>query len=62
MALGNYIKETRAELKHVSWPTRKQALAYTIIVIAISLLLAAFLGVFDYLFTKGLAFIIAAFQ
>lgn len=48
--LVNYIKETRVELKHVSWPTRKQAIWLTIAVIAISLIVAAFLGAFDSLF------------
>lgn len=59
MALGEYIRETRAELKHVSWPTRNQALAYTAIVIAISLGLAAFLGLCDYLFSLGLQHVVA---
>jgi preprotein translocase subunit SecE len=54
MGLGNYIRETRGELKHVSWPTRSQALAFTVIVIIISLGLAIFLGVFDYIFRLGL--------
>jgi len=47
----NYIKDTRGELEHVSWPTRKQAIVFTAIVIAISLLTAAFLGFFDYFFS-----------
>ncbi len=48
---AEYLKETRAELKHVSWPTRRQTLVYTGVVIAISLLTALYLGAFDYLFT-----------
>ena len=48
----DYIKETRAELKHVSWPTRRQTLVYTGVVIGISLLTALYLGAFDYLFTE----------
>jgi preprotein translocase subunit SecE len=50
MGLINYIKETKGELKHVSWPTRKQAVTYTILVIIISLLTAAYLGAFDWIF------------
>lgn len=46
-----YIKETRNELNHVSWPTRKQATGYTILVIIIAVLVAYFLGAFDFLFT-----------
>ncbi|TSC67241.1 MAG: hypothetical protein CEO19_303 [Parcubacteria group bacterium Gr01-1014_73] len=51
MKLVEYLKETRSELKHVSWPTRRQAIAFTAIVIAISVFVAIFLGLFDYLFT-----------
>lgn len=58
MKLGEYIKETRAELKHVSWPTRRQAIVFTVVVIVISLVTAAYLGAFDYVFTKLLQTII----
>ncbi|MDQ3014799.1 MAG: preprotein translocase subunit SecE [bacterium] len=58
MGLVNYIKETRGELKHVSWPTRRQALAFTIIVVVISLALSLFLGLFDFLFSRGLQYLI----
>ena len=53
MALTDYIKETAAELKHVSWPSRQQTLAFTIIVIVISLVTALFLSLFDRAFTAG---------
>ncbi len=49
--LVNYIKNTRAELKHVSWPTRRQAMTFTILVICISVLTALYLGLFDFLLT-----------
>lgn len=58
MQLAQYIKETRAELKHVSWPTRKQAIVYTIVVIVISLVTAVYLGAFDYVFTTLLKLVI----
>lgn len=51
MKLLDYINETRGEMKHVSWPTKKQTLAYTLLVILISLVVALYLGVFDHLFT-----------
>lgn len=51
MKLTNYIKETRTELKHVNWPTRAQAIGYTVIVIAFSAIIAALLGVFDFIFS-----------
>ena len=47
----NYLKDTRAELTHVSWPTRKQAIAFTLVVILVSVLTAVFLGLVDYVFS-----------
>ena len=48
----NYLKETKGEMKHVSWPTKKQSTYFTIIVIVISLLTSAFLGFFDFIFNR----------
>jgi len=47
----NYLKDTQGEFKHVSWPTRQQAIVFTIVVILISISVAIFLGFFDYLFS-----------
>jgi preprotein translocase SecE subunit len=52
MAIIKYLKETSAELKHINWPKRKQALVYTILIVLISLFVAAYLGLFDWLFTS----------
>lgn len=58
MGLINYIRETKGEMKHVSWPTKSQAIAYTILVIVISLSISAYLGLFDWIFAKGVDAII----
>lgn len=50
MGLLSYLKNTKSEMKHVSWPTRKQAISYALIVVLISVLISAYLGVFDALF------------
>ncbi|MBY0472855.1 preprotein translocase subunit SecE [Patescibacteria group bacterium] len=47
----NYFKDVRAEMKHVSWPTRRQAVVYTGVVIAVSLGTAIYLGLLDYVFS-----------
>ena len=52
--LINYIKDVRGELKHVSWPTKKQSIWFTVTVIVVSLLTAVFLGFFDFIFSLGL--------
>jgi preprotein translocase subunit SecE len=54
MKITEYIKETRSELKHVSWPTRRQSLTYTAIVIVGSILLGVILGACDYFFAHGI--------
>ena len=52
--IGQYLKETQGELRHVAWPTRAQTIVYTILVALISVGIALYLGFFDYLFTTGL--------
>jgi preprotein translocase SecE subunit len=56
--LSNYISETKAEMKHVSWPTRRQTTLFVILVIIISVVVAAYLGLFDFIFSLGLQQII----
>ncbi len=52
MKIAEYIRETRAEMKHVTWPTRSQSIAYTILVIVIYVAVGALLTAFDSLFLK----------
>lgn len=49
----NYLKESKAELHKVTWPTKKEAINATILVIIISFLVAAFLGTIDYVLNIG---------
>jgi len=56
--LVTYFKETKAEMKHVNWPTRKQAILYTAVVIITSLATSAYLGLFDFVFSKLLKLVI----
>ena len=51
MSFIDYLKDTRAELRHVAWPTRTQTIVFTVLVVAISVFVSLYLGVFDYLFT-----------
>jgi preprotein translocase subunit SecE len=52
MRLFDYIRDTNGEMKHVTWPTRNQVIGYTVIILLISVVLALYLGFFDYLFTQ----------
>ncbi len=58
MRLINYLKETKGELKHVSWPTRPQVVYSTIVVVVLSLVTAFFLGFFDTIFGELLEVVI----
>ncbi len=49
-----YLKTSRDEIKKVTWPTRQQLVRDTLIVLGISLFLAAFLGGLDYVLNMGL--------
>ncbi|MEK7120434.1 MAG: preprotein translocase subunit SecE, partial [Patescibacteria group bacterium] len=44
-------KDVKNELGKVNWPTRQQTLRYTAAVILISVAVALFLGLWDYIFT-----------
>lgn len=57
----DYLKGVRGEMKHVSWPSTNQAVGYTALVVFISLLVAALLGAFDFVFTYLIELFIAAF-
>ena len=48
-SIKQYIAEVKSEAKKVSWPTKKVAIKDSVIVIAVSLATAVFLGGVDYL-------------
>ncbi|MEI7620067.1 MAG: preprotein translocase subunit SecE [Candidatus Falkowbacteria bacterium] len=56
--LSNYIKDSVAEMKKVTWPTKKETYNYTLMVVGISLATAIFLGALDYFFNWGLNLVI----
>jgi len=47
----NFLKEVKLEMKKVNWPTKKETIRYTLIIIAVSIAVAVFLGGLDYIFT-----------
>jgi preprotein translocase subunit SecE len=57
-SVKNYIKSSIEEMKKVAWPTKKETTDYTILVIALSAGVAIYLGMLDYIFTKGLEILI----
>jgi len=57
-AIIRYFKETWVELKKVNWPTRREALNLTLIVLAVTTFMALFLGVIDLFFTWAFSLIL----
>ena len=50
--IKRWFKETAGELRKVSWPSREEALSLTRIVLIVTVILAAVLGVFDFIFSR----------
>ena len=46
-----YFREAKAELRRVTWPTKKQLWYSTLVVVIVALLAAAYLGLVDMLLT-----------
>ncbi|NLV82117.1 MAG: preprotein translocase subunit SecE [Synergistaceae bacterium] len=53
-----YFRESRAELKRVTWPTKQQVWYSTLVVIVVTLIASAYLGLVDLLLTGVLSRII----
>lgn len=49
--ITQFIREAYAEMKKVKWPTRQQTIHYTILVVVIALVTAAYIGALDYVFS-----------
>ena len=51
-AVINYFKETRAELRKVNWPSQLEARNLTLVVLTVTVSMAALLGLFDFVFDR----------
>jgi preprotein translocase subunit SecE len=49
--LSEFLKEVRLETKKVNWPSRKETIKYTLIIVGVSLIVAVFLGGLDFIFS-----------
>lgn len=56
--LKNYLFESLHEVKKVTWPSKKQTTNYSIVVIAMSVGIALFFGVVDFVLNQGIAALI----
>ena len=59
-ALVRYLRETRGELRKVTWPTRQESWRLTAIVLGVTAVMALFLGVLDFIFSRAVQELIRA--
>ena len=57
-AIQRFFRETVGELRKVSWPTRREAVNLTRIVLIVIAVLGAFFGILDILFSQFFALIL----
>jgi preprotein translocase subunit SecE len=55
--VARFIREVVAELRKVIWPTRKELLTYTAVVVTFVTFMLAIVAGLDYLFAKGVLFV-----
>ncbi len=49
-----FFKEVYVELRKVNWLTRREVIRYTLIVLAVTIIVAGVLGGLDYLFSSAI--------
>jgi len=52
--LFRYVREAKEEMGKVTWPSQKETIQYSVLVIVISILVAAFFGGLDWILSLGL--------
>lgn len=62
MRITQYLKETRAEMANIKWPTRKETILHTALVIVISVLVGLFLSGLDLGFGRAMRELISTFS
>ena len=55
--LALFIRQVIAELRKVIWPTRKELIAYTTVVLFFVLVMAGIIAAYDFVFTEGVLLI-----
>ena len=54
-----FLKEFKVEMKKVTWPSRKDTIASTSVVLVITIIVALYLGLADWLITRGIRLILS---
>lgn len=60
--VGKWLRDMKSELKKVQWPTRKQTVNNTLIVIACVIVVGIFIALFDFVAGEAIKLLIGAFK
>lgn len=60
MNIGRFLKSVRGEFDHINWPSKEQTIAYTAAVVVLTLAVAYYLGLLDWLFSLGLGVLLSS--
>jgi len=54
---AKFLKEVRAELKKVTWPTKRELVGSTIVTVVVTVIVSVFIGVVDWMISGATRFI-----
>ncbi len=57
-SLATYLRNVRAEMQHIVWPSQKQAITHVLLIAGISIFTALLIAGLDYVFTQGVGILI----
>ena len=58
--ITRFFRETVGELRKVTWPTRKEAINLTIVVLIVIAVMSVFLGVLDFIYSQFFVLILGS--
>ena len=58
MQIINYFKQVKEEARKVSWPDKKTTYNLTFVVVTVSLVVSAYIGLLDFIFQKFIGLIL----
>ena len=56
--VAKYLKQVRGEIRKVTWPSRAEVIRLSVIVVAVLVVMSAFMAVVDYAFARLMQWIV----
>ena len=57
--IGRFLRETWVELSKVTWPSRREVVSSTLVILVMCAIMAVIIGVFDFGLTKFIDWILS---